>query len=489
VNTAPPQLTLPQALEWVVKSLQSGNLAEAERICKLILAADPRQVDALNLLGSVFLQRGDADGALERFARAAALDPTFADAHYNKAVALGALERWEEALSAYDAAIRIDPRHARAWNNRGNVLQKLERWEEALASYDRTLALTPRRAEALHNRGLVLLALARPRDALATFEAAVAIDPRLADAQWSKSHAHLILGEFEQGWPLQEWRWRTQDMAHLARDYPEPLWLGGESLEGKDILLWGDQGFGDALMMARYVPLAARAAAKVQLEVHPLLARLMRTLSPSIDVIAEGEKFPRFDMHCPLGSLPLAFRTTLETIPGREPYLRATPEDAREWADRLGPRTRKRIGIAWSGNPAMKADREKRVPLEELASLFGEDCEFHCVQTQFRPGDEEAARAAGVRLWGSSLRDFADTAALLENLDLVVTSDTAAAHLAGAIGRPTWILLAHVADQRWLLDRSDSPWYPTARLFRQPRRGDWKAVIAAVRAALRELPA
>ena len=484
MNTAPTQLTLPQALERVVSSLQSGNLAEAERICTLILRADPAQVDALHLSGIVLQRQGAAEAALERFTRACELDPAFADALYNRAVALGDLERWDEALAAYDQVLRRDAGLGRAWNNRGNVLQKLERWEEALASYDRALRLRPDHPDALYNRALVLLTLARPREALESCARATALAPQLAEAQWTQSIVHLLLGEYEEGWRLHEWRWKSEQMAHLARDFSEPLWLGEASLAEKTILLHADQGFGDAIQMARYAPLVAANAAGVILEVHPSLARLMTSLSPAIQVVARGSPLPPFDLHCPLGSLPLAFRTTLRTIPAPGQYLRAASAEVAEWSARLGAATRPRIGIAWSGNPKNKRDLERSIAFERVRPLLDGRFEFHCLQAEFRPGEEALARAAGVHFWGADLRDFGDTAALIAALDLVVTVDTSAAHLAGALGKNVWILVPHMPDYRWLLDRDDTPWYASARLFRQPTRGDWEAVISKVGDAL-----
>jgi hypothetical protein len=210
----------------------------------------------------------------------------------------------------------------------------------------------------------------------------------------------------------------------------------------------------------------------------------MTSLSPAIQVVARGATLPRFDLHCPLGSLPLAFRTTLGTIPGAEGYLRAASAEVAEWSARLGAASSPRIGIAWSGNPKNKRDLERSIPFERLRPLLGARCEFHCLQTDFRDGEEALARAAGLHVWGAELRDFADTAALVAALDLVVTVDTSIAHLAGALGQPAWILLPQMPDYRWLLDRDDSPWYASARLFRQPSRGDWETVISKVRDAL-----
>jgi Flp pilus assembly protein TadD len=472
------------ALSQVASALQAGNLDEAERTCRLILQSDPRQVDALNLLGVTLLRRGDAKGALEALTRACELDRKFADAAYNRAIALGELERWDEALAIYDRVLRTDASNVRAWNNRGNVLQKLGRWKEALAAYDRTLALQPNQANAHHNLALALLALARPRVALAALVRAVALAPDNAEAQWTKSLAHLVLGEFEPGWRLHEWRWKTAQMAHLARDFREPLWLGQAGIEGKTILLHADQGLGDAIQMARYVRLVEARGARVIVEVPPPLVSLMGSVSPTIQVVARDAALPRFEMHCPLGSLPLAFRTTLESIPANAPYLHADQAAVGRWATRLGARERPRIGIAWSGRPTHRRDRDRSIAFETLKPLLDARFEWHALQTVFREGDDEAARAAGVKVWRDELRDFTETAALVMNLDRVVSVDTSVAHLAGALAKPVSILVPFEPDYRWLLDRDDSPWYPSARLIRQPALGDWNSALASVRAAL-----
>jgi Tfp pilus assembly protein PilF len=477
-------MMLPQALERVVSSLQSGNLADAERGCRLILATDPSQVDALHLLGVTLMRTGRTEAALEPLARACTLDPGFADCAYNHAVALGEVQRWAEALAAYDRVLALDAGNARAWNNRGNVLQRMERWAEAAASYERALALRPDHSEALYNRGVVLLTLGRVREALSSLERSVALAPDNAEAQWTKSLAHLLLGEFEEGWRLQEWRWKTGQMAGLSRGFREPLWLGGGRLDGKTILLHADQGFGDSLQMVRYAPRVEAFGAKVVLEVPQALVRLVTSLSPTLQVVARETPLPRFDLHCPLGSLPLAFRTTLQSVPASAGYLRAAAADVEQWKDRLGPGKRPRIGVGWSGNPKLARDSERSIPFATLAPLLDARFEWHALQTDLRPGEEAAARAAGVKVWRESLRDFADTAALAANLDLVITVDTSIAHLAGALGAPAWILLTWMPDYRWMLERPDTPWYASATLFRQPVRGDWLATLANVRRAL-----
>jgi tetratricopeptide (TPR) repeat protein len=587
LTSAPTQLSLPQALQWAVSAYQSGNLAEAERLCGLILAAAPGQVDAVNVLGAIALARRDPAAALEHFTRATQLQPRFAEAHSNRGVAFQALKRWDEALASFRRVLEIDPRHADAlfnqaivlgemqrwpqalesyerllrvrpdhalaWNNRGNVLLQLKRADEAMSSYERALAIRPdypdaafnrasalykagRRdealagyerviglradhaeshrnraailhelgrfdealagydaalrlrpdyGEALSNRAGVLQELGRWNEAQAAFEQALAASPDFLDARWNQGLLHLLLGDFERGWKAYEARQQLPGYRRYHKDFAQPPWLGAESLAGKTILLHAEQGLGDTLQFSRYVPRVAELARHVVLEVPPLLADLVASLSASIEVIARGSPLPAFDFHCPLGSLPLAFGTTLATIPPPAP-LRVPAERLDEWRAKLGERTRPRIGIVWAGSAENANDRRRSIALEVMLGLLDEDFEFHSLQKEPRAADASLlARTPGLRQWSEAMRDFTDTAALVENLDLVITVDTAVAHLAGTLGKPVWILLPDVPDFRWLLGRSDSPWYPSARLFRQPRKGDWPAVIADVRDALR----
>ena len=523
MTPTPPRLTPPEILQRAIAAYQSGNAAEAERLCEAVLGADARNADAVNLLGAIEMGRGNANAALGHFTRAAQLQPRFADSHSNRGVALQALERWEEALACFRRALEIDPRHvdalynrgvvlgllkrwnealdsydrvlraspgnARAWNNRGNVLQELDRWPEALQSYERALQLRGEHPELLVNRGIALLELARTRDALASFERAAALDPGFREAQWCRSMTYLTLGDLARGWPLYEWRWQRKDAAP-RRHAAAPLWRG-EAPAGKTLLLHAEEGYGDAIHMARFAPIVEARGARVLLEVYAPLARLMTALSPSIEVFAHGAALPAFDAQCPLGSIPGALGTTLDTIPGAA-YLRAFPSDVDAWAARLGERSRRRIGLAWSGNAAFERDRQRSLAFERLLPLLGADpdAEFHCVQKDLRPADRAAIERDGrVRIWSDAFSDFAETAGLIANLDLVISVDTSVAHLSAAMGKPTWILLALIADQRWLLERTDSPWYPSARLFRQRARGDWNSVIAEAAEALRAPPA
>jgi hypothetical protein len=310
--------------------------------------------------------------------------------------------------------------------------------------------------------------------------------PGNAEAHWNRGLLHLQQGRYAEGWPGYEWRWQV---AHLSvsrqrRPFSQPLWLGREDLAGKTILLHAEQGLGDTLQFCRYADMVAARGARVILEVPPALLELMRTLAGPAEVLARGAALPPFDVHCPLMSLPLAFGTTLATVPAPASYLRADAAKAAAWDGLLGPGDRLRVGVAWRGSQAHKDDDRRSIDFAVFAGALSPACEFVSLQDRHRPEDAALLAASPVRDYGSRLADFSDTAALCAAVDLVITVDTSIAHLAGALGKPVWILLAANADWRWLLGRTDSPWYPSARLIRQQPGESWAAVLADVRAGL-----
>jgi len=446
------------------------------------VALRPAYAEGWNNRGALLNDLGRPEAALASLDRALAEKPAFAEAHYNRGVALDRLKRPEDALAAYDAAIALAPGHALAHNNRGTALDALGRPEDALASYDRAIALKPDYPEALANRGKVLRDLERPGEALASYDAAIALDPSNVDAHLGKGFGLLLTGQFEAGW--REYGWRKANWVAAQRLDPERAWSGEGDLAGKRLFLHGEQGLGDSLQFARYVPLLARWRAEITLYVQASLADLLGASLTGVRVAAEGGPPPDFDRHCSLMSLPLAFGTTMATIP---PPLRLQLGERRgAFAARIGPKTRPRIGLAWSGNPLHANDRNRSMAFETLAPLLGEDAQWIAIQNQIRASDAEAFAASGrVAFFGDALDDFTATAALIEQMDLVICVDTSLAHLAGSLGKPVWILLPYAPDWRWLLGRADSPWYPSARLFRQPAIGDWASVIANVRTAMR----
>jgi tetratricopeptide (TPR) repeat protein len=358
---------------------------------------------------------------------------------------------------------------------------------EALASFDRVLALEPKNINALYNRANVLCELRRYDESFAAFAATLAQDPAHAGAHWNEGLAKLLLGDFDTGWKKYEWRWLTDSQKHQRRDFAQPLWLGNGPLAGKTILVHAEQGYGDTLQFVRYLPRLAALGAKVVLEVQPNLYPLLAGVKGASQVVPKGGALPNFDVHCPMMSLPLALKTSLDSIPTNIPYLEAPNERLAKWRGRLSPKRGLRAAFAWAGSATHKRDHARSIPLAKLQTLFknNDEIEWLSVQRDLRDGDAEILKAhAHVQQLGSALNDFGDTAAVLSLADLVITVDTAVAHLAGALGRPVWVLLPFSPDFRWLLNREDSPWYPSARLFRQHSMGDWDSVIARVQESI-----
>jgi hypothetical protein len=342
-----------------------------------------------------------------------------------------------------------------------------------LACYDRTIALKPDYAQAYGNRGTCLEAMMRPDDAMSSYRDALAVSPDDAQAHWNLAVNRLRAGDFKTGWIESEWRWKCGALGLGQREFARPLWLGVEPIEGKTLLLHSDQGLGDALHFCRYAALVAARGARVILEIDPPLRELASSLEGVSEFVAKGEAPPDFDYHCPLGSLPLAFDTTLDTIPATVPYL-SVGKNARDWQARLGTRKLLRIGLVWSGNPNHANDHKRSIALETLLPLSKVEAQFVSLQKDLRPGDAAILRErSDIVDVGPELESFSDTAALLQHLDLLISVDTSIAHLAGALGRPVWVFLPYLPDWRWLLDREDSPWYPTARLFRQTEAATW----------------
>jgi tetratricopeptide (TPR) repeat protein len=451
------------------------------------LALRPNYVEAHYNCGVALHGLDRFDEALASYDKALTIRPNDVDALYNRGLTLQALKRLDEALASYDEALALKPDHAEVFNNRGNALQQSNRFEQALASYDKALALKPGYAEVFNNRGVALQELKRLDDALVSYGQALALDSNYAEAHWNRSLLRLLAGDFEHGWAETEWRWKNASLGLKERNFARPLWLGAEKIDGRTILLHHEQGFGDAIQFCRYAPMIAARGARVILEVEPPLRSLMADLAGVSHCVSKGDALPDFDLHCPLLSLPLRFGTRIETIPSTTPYLRA-PVDGQDWNARLGRKDRPRIGLVWAGNPKHRDDRKRSIDLDVLLPLFDVAATFVSLQKDSRAADEAVlAKRSDIIDVGPSLNSFADTAALISHLDLVISVDTSVAHLAGALGRPVWVLLPFVPDWRWLLDRDDSPWYPTARLFRQTDTGDWRGVVGRVCTALHDL--
>jgi tetratricopeptide (TPR) repeat protein len=449
------------------------------------LKLNPRHCNAAYQCGLLLREQGQLEAALSYLDLAYSLQPDQPSVLELRAALLFSLQRFEEALADSRRAHALNPDNADTCNNIGTALQWLGRDEEALPWLDRALELRPDYIAAFSNKMQALQQLRRFDEAVAVYHRLKAVDPDNAAADLDLAFLHLLTGNFEAGWAGYEARWR------LPSGYPKipcPLWLGEGSLEGKTILLGADEGLGDAIQFARYVPMVAARGAQVVLLVKDPLVPLLAGL-PGVSrcvPISAANTLPAFDVHCPLSSLPLAFGTRLDIIPSGTSYL-PPPEASRVkiWEQRLGPHDRLRVGLAWSGNPDHKNDHNRSSSLRAFSAMFDVDATFVSLQKDPRPDDKAilAERRDVVDLT-AHLTDFVETSALISCLDLVISVDTSVAHLAGALGRPTWILLPYTPDYRWLLDRDDSPWYPTVRLFRQGASRNYTEVIDRVRTEL-----
>ncbi|MFL9888423.1 tetratricopeptide repeat protein [Paraburkholderia agricolaris] len=460
--------------------------------CDRLLAREPDH--ALAWLG-----RGNALEGLKRhadalvaFDGALARAPGLDAASSNRGVALHLMARHADALESYDRALAAGPSAELFWS-RGNVLQQLGRPDDALESYQRALAPSPDTGHAWYMRGSALQQLQRHTEAIACYRRAQELDPALVAAQAAEAFCLLLTGDFEAGWRQHENRWRDPAIAGHRRHERQPSWSGAASLDGKMVLLHAEQGYGDTLQFCRYAGLVAARGARVILEAPGALKLLLESLHGPSEVIASGDPLPPFDLQCPLLSVPFALGTRLETIPAAAtPYLRADAARSRMWADRVDAVARPgtlRIGLAWSGNPAHNNDQNRSIPLETLAPLYTQHATFFSLHQLVRERDAQTLAGSGLIHFGTELNDFSDTAALVNALDLVISVDTSVVHLAGALGKPFWVLLPGVPDWRWLLEREDSPWYPRARLFRQRKPGDWLEVVARVARELADLRA
>jgi tetratricopeptide (TPR) repeat protein len=460
--------------------------AEALASYDVAVALRPNDAEAHCHRGVVLGELTRHQEALVSQELAIALKPDYAEAHYNRGVQLQHLKQPQEVLTSQNRAIALNPGYAQAYNNRGTALNDLNRLEEALASYDAAIALRPDYTEAYCNRGLVLQRLKRLDESLASYDQAVALEPNSTDAQISRSFALLLAGDFEAGWRAYESRkgkWNT-----AARRFDqERRWLGETDLDGKRLFVHHEQGLGDAIQFARYVMLLEDRGVDVSVSVQAPLKPLLQPAMPSVAFIGENERPASFDYQCSLMSLPLAFGTTLDSIPPPPRYLAADVDRRAHFGAQLGPKTKPRIGVAWSGNPTHTDDHNRSMMFEELLPLLSEDADWIALQNEVRPSDASAFGGSGVRFFGDALNDFADTAALVDLMDLVISVDTSIAHLGGSMGKQTWILLPFSPEWRWMLDRRDSPWYPTARLFRQPEIAKWSGVIDQVRDELRSV--
>ena len=460
-----------------------GRFAEAAEAYRDSIACAP-SVEAYFCLGTLLLNANQFEEARQNFLRALELRPDFADAYNGLALLENTLGHPQECIRNAELALSFDPNHHHAHNNLGLALFNMGRIEDAIDHYHLAISRCNDYENAYNNLGIALTDIGHLDQALAAYETALKIRPDFHDARWSCSLTLLKMGNFKDGWAAYEHRFERCGGETNRRNFSQPAW-NGEDLHGKAILLHAEQGFGDTIQFVRYASLVATRGGTVYLEAHLELKRLLCNLPGIGNAMARGALLPAFDVHCSLMSLPHRLNTRLETIPADVPYLSAPAEMVTVWDERMHHDRNLRVGLVWSSNVLNKAiHASKSVPLQNLCVL-GECAGVSFYSLQKGEGCKEiAACSMSLIDWSDDLKDFCDTAALIANLDLVISVDTAVAHLAGALGKPVWMLLWYGGDWRWLQARNDSPWYPTMRLFRQEQIGDWTAPIIRLREAL-----
>jgi tetratricopeptide (TPR) repeat protein len=523
---------MPQPIATQLDSAQrhfdAGRLDAAAQILLEVIAADPAHGDALEGLACIAARQQNAALAAEYFDRALAVLPATAERCHTvglvnqaagnhrravelleqgialaprqlallhaAAISLSALGEHERALDRLRQAAALNPGAWEIRYNIGRALGLLGRYEAEIAEYRRVIEMKPDCVDAYVNLGVALRDLHCFDEAMRMYKKAVQLDPSNVGARTNRAQTNLLLGQFEHGWREYEWRWRDGVQRHA---FGERIWLGETPLAGKSLLIHNEQGFGDTLQFVRYVRLLEGTGATIILRVQDALRALLADTPGASQVIGESDAVPAFDYHCPLLSLPHALRAMTASIPAETPYLAADPALRAQWrswlakpAESGGPARRPRIGVAWSGSTWHLNDRNRSTRLQDWAAVLDSDVSFISLQKDIRDSDLDAMTHFGaLRNPAAQLRSFSDTAALIAELDLVISVDTAVAHLAGALGKPVWILLPFTPDWRWQLQREDSPWYSNARLFRQTTRGQWQPVMMAVGAAVQAFSA
>jgi tetratricopeptide (TPR) repeat protein len=464
-----------------------GKLDDAVACYRRALELKPEFVEAHNNLGSILNEQGKLDEAVACFRRVLEIKPDFAEAHSSLGNALHEQGKLEEAAVCHHRALELNPDFAEAHSNLGAVLQDWDKLDDAVACYRRALELKPDYAQAQSNLGTAFMYQGKLDEALACYRRTLELSPDFADAHWGRAFTWLLTGNWQHGWPEYEWRWQMKGAT--PRRLPQPLW-SGEPLTGRTILLHVEQGIGDTIQFIRYASIIKPQGAAVVLECpKPLIALLEGC--PGVDqFVGQREDLPAFDVHTPLLSVPGILKTSPETVPAKIPYLFPRPALVEQWRERLIEIDGFKVGISWQGNPKYRGDRSRSIPLRRFAPL-AQIPGVCLISLQKGVGTDQLAEVRNlfpVTDLAAELDEqsgpFMDTAAVMKNLDLVITSDTASAHLAGALGVPVWVALSFVPDWRWLLDRSDSPWYPTMQLFRQKERGNWQGVFEEIKNAL-----
>ena len=465
-----------------------GKLHEARRMYERAIDLDINNARALYLLGTVHQTWNDHKQAVAIFQKGLSCDPNSPIANNALGISLASLGRTEDAVRAFRIAVAGDPPCLEAYANLGAALRKEGRIDEAISCYREALMIKSDYVEVLCNLGVALKAKNQLEESLAVYAQALAINPSLPEVKFNVGIMLLLKGEVSKGWLLHEYRWDSTQRAS-RRGFTQPLWLGDAPIAGRTILIHAEQGLGDTIQFVRYVPLLIQAGAKVALEVQADLKALLSDIPLLSSIHAKGEALPKFDFQCPILSLPLAHKTDLATVPNQVPYLNTPAQYRQKWYPFWVARRKPRIGLVWFGNRQHRNDHNRSIPARLIGDFISrQTLGFFSLQKGVKNTDDAAIlEIPQVYDLGRYIDNYADTAAVIENLDLVVTVDTSVAHMAGALGKPVWILLPYSPDWRWLIERSDSPWYPTAKLFRQKSIGDWNSVLTVVAEELNKM--
>lgn len=462
------------------------------------IAIKPEYAECYSNKGNALKKIERYEESINCFNIAISLMVNYADAYSNRGIVFYELKQLDLALIDFDKAITLKSDFAEAHMNRGNVLKELMRFDDALNAYERAISFNPNYAEAYYNRGVSFQDIKNYDKAFNSYDIAISLDQHYADAYLNKSFLSLLIGDLDTGWKLYEWRWKVEEYKKNIKNISQPLWLGDENIHNKTILLHAEQGLGDTIQFCRYVKLVKELGARVLLEVPKPLSGLFNGLEGVDQLIVSGNQLPDFDYHCPLLSLPLVFKTILESIP-ECPKFNIQKKKISYWENKLGIRKKLRVGLVWNGgfrlkNPShlWEINERRNLPFDKLNCLKDIDAEFISLQkgepaeTEFRQKIALSWDGPHIKDFVNELADFSDTAALVMNLDLVITVDTSTAHLAATLGIPVWLLNRFDTCWRWLLDIEDSPWYPSIKIYRQPSKGDWDSVIQRVRQDLME---
>jgi len=474
----PDAVSIQTQFQLAVSFHSQGRWQDAAVLYDSIIAAQPGHADTWHMRGMLHAQAAELAQAVKLISQSISLDATKSAYFNNRGLAQLAQQNFAEALSDFQQAIALEPGLAQAHCNLGNVLQELQRHEEALLFFDLAIEIQPDYADAYFNRGNLWVMLKRPDKAIEDFDSALGFSPNDADYKYNKSIVLLTDGQYEPGWEFHEARWDRSSTKHHRGQFSATLWLGNENIKNQKILLYAEQGFGDSIQFIRYVPMVVELGAQVFVEIQAPLFQLFQGMEGAITWIKKGEALPIVDFHCPLMSLPLAFKTRLDNIPSFPNYLSCDQAKKKVWENKLGPKNKPRIGIVWSGSSIHKNDQNRSISLAIFKSIISDEAVFYSLQNEYRANDVKLIHDHPEIINSSDqLQDFSDTASLCDLMDLIITVDTSVAHLSGALGKTTWVLVPHNPDFRWFNDRQDSPWYPSIKLFRQNSFHDWNQTL------------